>query len=226
MWTSSGRLPAGTGCWRVRRAVVVSLHAFDGVPGDLEARVAAMAATLAAVVKVAVQATRLRDLLPLVAMGDRLARRRPMVLIAMGTPGLASRIAAARFGSVWTYAGEAVAPGQLPVNRLLDEFRVDRITPTTPLYGVLGRPVGHSVSPAMHNAAFAAVGLDAAYVPLEAVDFDDFDAVASALGIQGASVTAPFKEDAWRACRRTDPEARRLGAVNTLRTARVAAGKA
>jgi 3-dehydroquinate dehydratase/shikimate dehydrogenase len=199
--------------------VVVSLHAFEGVPGDLEARATAMGATPAAVVKLAVRATALRDLLPLIAMGDRLARRRPVVLIAMGMAGLASRIAAARFGSVWTYAGEGLAPGQVPVSRLLDEFRVDRITPTTPLYGVLGRPVGHSVSPAMHNAAFAAVGVDAAYVPLEAVDFDDFDAVTAALGIQGASVTAPFKEDAWRACRRADPEACRLGAVNTLRSA-------
>ena len=90
---------------RAPERVVVSLHAFDGVPSDLEARVAAMAATPAAVVKVAVQATRLRDLLPLVAMGDRLARRRPMVLIAMGAAGLGSRIDAARIGSVWTYAG-------------------------------------------------------------------------------------------------------------------------
>jgi 3-dehydroquinate dehydratase/shikimate dehydrogenase len=197
--------------------VVLSAHAHEGIPADLSARVLTMAETRAAVVKVAVQAHRLRDLLPLLDIARRRASRRKMVVIAMGAAGVASRIAAARFNSCWTYAGEAVAPGQLPLSRLLDEFRVDRIGPGTMLYGLLGRPIGHSLSPAMHNAAFAALGVDAAYVPLEALDFADFQAVSDALGVVGVSVTAPFKQDAWAACRRMEDAARHLGAVNTLR---------
>ena len=57
----------------------------------------------------------------------------------------------------------------------------------------------HSLSPVMHNAAFAAAGLDAVYVPLPTDDFDDFLAFAEAMGVEGASVTIPFKLDALRA---------------------------
>ena len=50
----------------------------------------------------------------------------------------------------------------------------------------------------MHNAAFAATGIDGVYIPCEASDFDDFLALADTLGIAGASVTAPFKEPTRR----------------------------
>ena len=54
------------------------------------------------------------------------------------------------------------------------EFSFSRLSPTHRLYGVVGRPVMHSLSPAMHNAAFRSVGIDAVYLPLAAADFDDF----------------------------------------------------
>ena len=57
----------------------------------------------------------------------------------------------------------------------------------------------HSLSPVMHNAAFEAAGIDAVYVPLRASDFDDFLSYAAAMGIEGASITIPFKLDALRA---------------------------
>jgi shikimate dehydrogenase len=128
----------------------------------------------------------------------------------MGTPGLATRVLPEHVGSCWTYGGDGVAPGQVSVDRLRDEFRVGRVGASTPVYAVVGRPIGHSVSPAMHNAAFAATGVDGVYIPCEASDFDDFLALADALGIAGASVTAPFKEDAART-------AGQGGALNTLR---------
>ena len=78
------------------------------------------------------------------------------VVIAMGTPGLATRVLPEHVGSCWTYGGNGVAPGQVTVDRLRDEFRVGRVGASTPVYAVVGRPIGHSVSPAMHNAAFAA----------------------------------------------------------------------
>jgi shikimate dehydrogenase len=100
---------------------------------------------------------------------------------------------------------------------------------------VVGRPIEHSISPAMHNAAFAAAGLDAVYIPCEAADFDDFLAFAAALPIAGASVTAPFKLDAFQHAQpvdriadaaddRTDNSVRRLGAANTLRRSAAGAG--
>ncbi len=87
----------------------------------------------------------------------------------------------------------------------------------TRLAAVIGSPVRHSLSPAMHNAAFDAAGLDAVYVPLQAAAFDDFLAFADAMGIEGASVTIPFKLDALRAASRCDAVATQVGAANTLR---------
>ena len=98
-----------------------------------------------------------------------------------------------------------------------DEFRFRRIGARTAIYGVLGKPVSHSVSPAMHNAAFRAAHLDAVYLPLAAADFDDFTAFADAVGLAGASVTAPFKVDAFERADECDPVSRRIQSVNTLR---------
>jgi 3-dehydroquinate dehydratase / shikimate dehydrogenase len=196
------------------RRVVLSLHDFGGVPHDLAARVTAMCGTGAEVIKVAVATARLADALEVFELGRRLAGR-TFVAIGMGTAGLATRVLAARMGSSWTYAGSNWAPGQLPAERLCDEFRFRSLTPDTAVYGVVGRPIAHSVSPAMHNAAFGLEGLDAVYLPLEAADADDVLAFADALDLRGASVTAPFKvELATRIP--LDDEARAVGAVNTL----------
>ncbi|HEX5475402.1 MAG TPA: shikimate dehydrogenase [Vicinamibacterales bacterium] len=197
------------------RGVVVSMHDFDGVPADLAARVRAMRSTGADVVKVAVRARGLSDLLPLLAIGGG-HEGSGTVAIGMGPAGLPSRVLAARFGSRWTYAGDAVAPGQIPAAHLLHEYRFRRIRPDTAVYGVLGHPVTHSRSPYMHNAGFAALGLNAAYVPLEASDVADFRRFADAIDLRGASVTAPFKIDAMELLDEVLPMAAAVGAVNTI----------
>jgi len=136
--------------------------------------------------------------------------------VAMGQPGVPSRLLAARFGNRWTYAGADVAPGQIPAGRLLGEFRFRRIRADAALYGVVGNPIAHSLSPAMHNAGFAALGLNAAYVPLQAADVDDFVAFARAMDLRGASITSPFKVDMLAKVEEVDPIGRRVGAINTL----------
>jgi 3-dehydroquinate dehydratase / shikimate dehydrogenase len=196
------------------RRVVLSMHDFNRVPPDLAERVRAMLETPADVVKVAVAAARLSDMLPVFALRREAGSRR-FVGIAMGMAGLATRILAARVGSCWTYAGDGFAPGQVPADRLLAEFRFRSLRPTTAVFGVVGRPIGHSLSPVMHNAAFAAEGLDAVYLPLEPADAADFLQAAEALGLEGASVTAPFKV-ALAAHAELDDRARLAGALNTL----------
>jgi 3-dehydroquinate dehydratase/shikimate dehydrogenase len=198
------------------RGVIVSSHDFEGVPGDLRARFAAMRATGAEVVKIAVTAHGLADNLPLLALGGECAGHGRVALVAMGDSGLASRVLAARFGSCWAYSGDAVAPGQVTPERMVSEFRFRTVTGTSRVFGLLGRPIGHSVSPAMHNAAFDATGLDAVYLPFAARDVADFRAFADAIGVAGASVTVPFKMDAFREAAEADESARRCGAANTL----------
>jgi 3-dehydroquinate dehydratase/shikimate dehydrogenase len=169
------------------------------------------------VTKLAVPATQLSDTLPLFELAA--AQRDPApahVLIAMGTPGIASRVLAAKLGNRWTYTGDGVAPGQLPIARMLREFRFRRIGVDSAIFGVVGNPVGHSRSPAMHNAGFAALGLNGVYLPLEASDADDFVRFARTLDLRGASITAPFKVALMSHVDEIDPVARRVGAINTL----------
>ena len=192
---------------------VVSFHDFTGIPAGLDDRVAAMRRTGAGTIKVAYAAHRLSDTLPLRAIGDEGGA----VVVGMGEPGVPSRLLATRYGSRWTFAGQAVAPGQMPAVRMRDVFRFRTIGPATRLFGVVSRTAMHSLSPVMHNAAFAAAGIDAVYVPLTTDDFGDFLAYADAMGFEGASVTIPFKLDALEAAAVKEPIAAAVGAANTLR---------
>ncbi len=69
----------------------------------------------------------------------------------------------------------------------------------------------------MHNAAFAALGIDAVYVPLETNDPDELLTMANAIGLAGVSITAPLKEALYRRASATDDLSREVSAVNTLR---------
>ncbi|TDA67724.1 MAG: shikimate dehydrogenase [Clostridia bacterium] len=92
------------------------------------------------------------------------------------------------------------------------------VTGKTKLLGVLGYPVEHSLSPAMHNAALAGLGLDVVYLPLPVRPADLGRAVRGmqALGFIGANVTIPHKEAALTLADELGAEARLIGAVNTL----------
>lgn len=91
-----------------------------------------------------------------------------------------------------------------------------QINGRTVLYGIIGSPVQHSLSPVMHNAAFAALGINSVYVPLPVEHVKDGVTGLSALGFRGVSVTVPHKETVMAHLDEIDPVARRIGAVNTL----------
>ncbi len=86
----------------------------------------------------------------------------------------------------------------------------------TKIYGILGRPVAHSLSPEMHNAAFRELGLNAVYVAFAVTDLARALAGLRGLDIQGVSVTIPFKEEIIPLIDELDPQAARIGAVNTI----------
>lgn len=90
------------------------------------------------------------------------------------------------------------------------------INGTTRLFGILGNPVAHSLSPAMHNAAFRARGLNAVYVPLPTSELEMAFAGIKALGFSGISVTVPHKVAIMPLLDAIDPVAQKIGAVNTL----------
>ena len=94
-------------------------------------------------------------------------------------------------------------------------FRVQLASTLTAINAIGGAPLAHSASPAMHNAAIAALGMDAVYVPLETADGDEFLAVADAIGVAGASITAPLTPAMFERSSTLDDLSTRPGAVNT-----------
>ena len=159
--------------------VVISSHDFTGVPADLASQVDAMRQSGAAVIKVAVTVASLADTLPLV----EIAEEGDVVVIGMGDAGVVTRLLATRFGSRWTYAGNAVAPGQMPVRRMIDQFRFRAIGDDTTIFAVVSNKAIPAVSAVMHNAAFTSAGIDAMCVPLRAADIADFLTFADAMSI-------------------------------------------
>lgn len=87
---------------------------------------------------------------------------------------------------------------------------------STELFGIIGKPVRHSLSPVMHNAAFASLGMNRVYVPMEVHDVAQAMNGLRGLGFRGVSVTVPHKEAVMPFLDEIDPVAERIGAVNTL----------
>ena len=208
--------------------VIVSHHDYTGPPADLPALAEKLAACpQAAAWKIAFAAEHPADALAALDPLHRLTR--PGICLAMGEAGLASRVLAAAAGAWGTFA--AIAPdrgsaaGQPTLAEMRDLYRFGSIGPATALLGVVGCPVGHSMSPAIHNAALAAAGIDGVYLPLlTPPGYESFarliDALARRprLNAAGLSVTIPHKEDALRYLRgeNVEPLAAEIGAVNTL----------
>jgi 3-dehydroquinate dehydratase/shikimate dehydrogenase len=201
--------------------LILSHHAFDAYPEDPQSIVERAVELGADVVKLAVQTSSLIDCLRLAAVGSP-ARKRGVGFtpIAMGPSGIASRILAPRLGADFTYASArglpSTGPGQLDLDELLKVYRFRSIGADTPIYGILGYPVAHSLSPAMHNAFLANHGIDAVYVPFEERDLHPFVDAARQLGIAGLSVTRPHKEGIRPFLDETDEQAKKVGAVNTI----------
>jgi 3-dehydroquinate dehydratase/shikimate dehydrogenase len=147
---------------------------------------------------------------------------RGLVTLAMGPLGVASRILGGRHRAPFTYASPAVgreaAPGQLPAGTLAASYRVRRVGPGTRVYGILGVDVLRSLSPAIHNRAFAERRLDAVYVPLQADTLDAFLAARADLDLSGFSITRPWKTDilSQLAADHVEPAAARAASVNTV----------
>ncbi|MCC7173794.1 MAG: shikimate dehydrogenase [Bryobacterales bacterium] len=145
-----------------------------------------------------------------------------LVAFTMGESGFPSRVLAPAFGSQYTYAapaaGEGTAPGQVEAKTLRRQYRVDKVGRSSKIYGIIAHPVGHSISPAVHNRAFQARRLDAVYLPflVAPAQVGDFMQLAGRLPVAGFSVTMPHKQRILRHLDHVDPLARRIGAVNTV----------
>ena len=144
------------------------------------------------------------------------------VLLAMGETGFPTRVLSTGFGGLYTYAApnhiEGTASGQITARQLRNLYRVEKVSRSAKIYGVIADPVRHSISPAVHNRAFQARRVDAVYLPflVHPVQLKDFFIMAAKLPLSGFSVTIPHKQKIIRYLDAVEPLARRIGAVNTV----------
>ena len=143
---------------------------------------------------------------------------KPLIVAGMGDIGQITRIIGPSRGSFLSYAASTrqAAPGQLTVAEMLDTYKFRRIQPSTQLLGILGMPVGHSLSPVLHNRAFEIAKLDFAYVKLPAPDVKEFMENARSIGLSGFSVTIPHKLTITPFISHLTKAAAEVGAVNTV----------
>jgi 3-dehydroquinate dehydratase / shikimate dehydrogenase len=210
------------------RRTICSHHDFSGVPAKLDQIYDRMAATPARVLKVAVQANDAIDCLPIFHLLERTRQEgREMIAIAMGAAGVATRILGPSRGCYLTYASldneNVTAPGQISASELQQVYRLENIDRQTAVFGLIGSPIAHSVSPVMHNAAFAAAAINAVYIPFEVHDINAFlrrmihpQTRELVWNMRGLSVTAPHKFAVMDCLDWIHPNAAQIGAVNTV----------
>jgi 3-dehydroquinate dehydratase/shikimate dehydrogenase len=194
------------------------LHGGDGIEGVMDRIV--RAEKLGAVPKVAVFLEGSRDLLSFTRMALRLKEyTRGRILIAMGEYGVPVRIAYRRYGSLLSYCaprGRISAPGQLSPEDFEERYHLSRLSGMERLFGIIGNPVLHTKSPDIHNAAYRKLGLDALYVPFPTDNLDSFFEIAGLLGLEGFSVTVPFKERVLDYLDSADEKVKTIGSCNTV----------
>jgi 3-dehydroquinate dehydratase / shikimate dehydrogenase len=195
--------------------VMVSYHDFRRTPRKLSGIVRRLERSGGDAIKIAAQCHSVSDSVRI----SELARgRRDAVAIPMGEFGLAGRVLSLRMGSALAYAAveQATAPGQFSLDAMSDLYRAARVTRRTRVYGVIGDPIGHSLSPLLHNTAFHARKFDAVFVPFLVRNLREFLGAMRGFGVAGLSVTIPHKEKILRFLNGCDPLAARIGAVNTV----------
>lgn len=204
---------------------IVSWHNFVETPADLEGLYERLAAQDADVVKIACFAQTPLDTL---RMLDLVKRKRdakiPLVGFCMGEFGVPSRILCQAFGAPFTYCqpagGPALAPGMLTWDVMRDLYRAEELTPEVEVFGVIADPVGHSMSPVIHNSAFIENHLpNRVYIPLRVPPeclAEFFYAAPKVLNLKGLSVTIPHKEKVIPLLDRVDTSVKVIGACNTV----------
>jgi 3-dehydroquinate dehydratase/shikimate dehydrogenase len=199
---------------------IVSYHNMREVPADLEEIHKKMCRQDADVVKLALRATQVGDgVRVLNLMKDP---PRPTVALAMGDLGTPTRLLGARLGSPFTYAAfnkeRGIAPGLLSFDELRRLYFYEQINAQTKVYGVIGDPVAHSLSPLLHNHAFRHLGINAVYLPFRVPrgELAAFLEAYEQVPVHGYSVTIPHKEAAAELAKRKDDNVHATKAANTL----------
>lgn len=199
---------------------IISYHNMRGIPDKLEELHAKMCKQDGDLVKIAVTAHHPNDNLRVLKLLEKPAK--PTVAFCMGELGLPSRFLGALYHIPYTYAAfnkeRGIAPGLPSFYDMMKLYRYGQINSKTPIYGVIGDPVAHSLSPLIHNRALKHLNVPGVYIPFRVPrgQLPEFFSEFRHLPVQGFSVTIPHKEAALLIADERDMGAEPIGAANTL----------
>ncbi|MGI8641402.1 MAG: shikimate dehydrogenase [Pyrinomonadaceae bacterium] len=205
-----------------------SFHDFSGVPENLNEILRNLSAK-SEVAKIAVQAADITDSLAVWKLLEKAkSDNKQIIPIAMGEAGKWTRLLGLAHGAFMTYAsldaGNETAPGQISAKDLIEVYRVKELNEQTEIYGIIGNPVAHSLSPFIQNTAIKFYNLNAVFIPFEVQNLDEFikrfvreETCEIKLNFKGFSVTAPHKQSIIKHLDFIDKTAKAIGAVNTVK---------
>lgn len=208
---------------------IISKHDFEGVPADLYEIYDRLRATGAEIVKIAYQTEDATDTIPAFRLLEKAKRDNVQLIpIAMGESGKLTRIIGPARGAMMSYASSGnsgeTAPGQISAKDLAEVYRIGILSGQTEIYGILGSNTSVSMSPYMHNAAFAHQGFDKVFAPIQTKDLSAFmkrmvrrETREIDLNFRGFAVTIPHKEAIIAHLDELHETAAKIGAVNTVR---------
>jgi 3-dehydroquinate dehydratase / shikimate dehydrogenase len=217
--TASKCKPAQLQKLRSRAALILSFHDFRATK-KLEETLEKMLAYPADFYKIVSTAQTLSDNVTMIKFLAREGDRHSLVGMCMGEQGIISRVLGVRAGSVFTFAaasaGQETAPGQVTAQELRNVYRIEQVDVATRVYGVVGDPIAHSLSPAIMNAAFRRENVNGVYLALHAKALKDLLTCVREVPIHGVSVTMPYKEAILKDLENTDSHTAKIGACNTV----------
>jgi 3-dehydroquinate dehydratase/shikimate dehydrogenase len=201
-----------------KTGVIVSYHNLTDTPYDIESISKRLGSRGGDILKIVTWARDLSDNVRILKFVERQSAK--TIAFCMGPFGVPSRVLTLRSGGFLTFgaldAGKESAPGQIPAKDLTGIYRAGRIHRRTRVFGLIGNPVSHSLSPCIHNPAFEVADFDGVYVPFQVRDLGNLIHDLSSLGVEGFSVTIPHKEGVISLLNRADGTSRKIGAVNTV----------
>jgi 3-dehydroquinate dehydratase/shikimate dehydrogenase len=192
---------------------------------ELQARFTHLSAVPATIYKLVTEAVRCADELVPLSLLNSLGRS-DTIAYSTGSLGFWSRLVAPRLGAPIIYGmipnGPAI-PTEPTINKLIEDYGLPALMPLERIYGIVGSPVFHSLSPLLHNAAYRALGQPALFVPFHVDSFDDFwqgvvesgQLESLGLSIKGMTIASPHKESA-PAMAQTMSEMVKLGGTANL----------
>src|SRR6266849_2805760 len=192
---------------RSRADLILSYHDYRATR-KLEETLEKMAAIPADFYKIVTTATTLYDNVVMMKFLEKNGDRHSLVGLCMGEQGIISRLLGVRAGSVFTFASispdEKTAPGQITALELRNTYRIEQVDVATRVYGVVGDPVAHSLSPAIMNAALRRENVNGVYLALHAKTLKDLLSCVRDIPIHGLSITMPYKETILKHLDNTD----------------------